>query len=75
MEAERVVQQLLREGGAGGLDETTVRVAGAGVEAAPSAAVRSPETYVGYRRGERFASPERLVTDVPRTYRTPERPC
>jgi len=50
-----------------------VQVAGEGVEAAPSAAVQSPETYVGYRRGERFASPEKLATDVPWTYRAPER--
>jgi len=68
VEAERVLQQLLKESGARGLDESAVQVAGEGVEAAPSAAVQSPETYVGYRRGERFASPEKLATDVSRTY-------
>ncbi len=56
-EAERVLQELLKESGARLADEPTVRVAGEGVEAAPSTAVRSPETYVGYRRGERRASP------------------
>jgi hypothetical protein len=35
-EAERVLQQLLKESGASGLDESVVRVAGQGVEAAPS---------------------------------------
>ena len=74
VEAERVLQDLLQErGGAGGLDESTVRVAGEGVEAAPSAAVRSPETYVGYRRGERFTSLQRLARDAPNTYRAPDR--
>jgi len=50
-----------------------VRVAGDGVEAAPSATVRSPETYVGYRRGKRFTSPEPLVRDDPHAYRVPDR--
>jgi thioredoxin family protein len=44
-----------------------------GVEAAPSAAVESPETYVGYRQGERFASPGRLGRGVPKTYGVPDR--
>lgn len=35
--------------------------------------MQSPETHVGYRRDERFASPEKLATDVPRTCRAPER--
>jgi thiol-disulfide isomerase/thioredoxin len=72
-EAERVLQELLKERGVTGLDETPVRVAGEGVEAAPSAEVRSPETYVGYRQGDRFASPVRLATDVRSTYRVPDR--
>jgi thiol-disulfide isomerase/thioredoxin len=73
VEAERVLQELLKESGAASLNESIVRVAGEGVEAAPSEAVQSPETYVGYRRGERFASLEKVATDVPRTYRAPER--
>jgi thiol-disulfide isomerase/thioredoxin len=72
-EAERVLQQLLKESGASGLDESVVRVAGEGVEAAPSAAVQTPETYVGYRRGESYASPERQARDAARTYSLPER--
>ena len=73
VEAERVLQELLKESGVGGVDESTVRVAGEGVEAAPSTSVRTPETYVGYRRGERFASPGRLARDVATTYRVPDR--
>ena len=72
-EAERVLQQLLKENGASGLDESVVRVAGQGIEAAPSATVQTPETYVGYRRGESFASPERQARDAARTYSLPER--
>jgi thiol-disulfide isomerase/thioredoxin len=72
LEAERVLQELLKEGGASGLDESAARVAGEGAEAPPSADVRSPETYVGYRRGERFASPARLTEGVPSTYRLPD---
>jgi len=73
VEAERVLQELLKESGAGGLVEGTVRVAGEGVEAAPGAAVQSPETYVGYSQGERFASPVRLARGTPSTYRLPDR--
>jgi thiol-disulfide isomerase/thioredoxin len=73
VEAERVLQELLKEKGATGLDESTVRVSGDGVEAAPSGAVQSPETYVGYRRGERFASPVPVARDVVKTYRVPDR--
>jgi thiol-disulfide isomerase/thioredoxin len=71
--AERVLQELLKENGAQLPDLSTVRVAGEGVEAAPSNAVESPETYVGYRRGERFASPAGLARDVRNTYRAPDR--
>ncbi len=73
-ESERVIQELLKENGATGLDGSTVAVTGHGVEAAPSADVRSPETYVGYRRTERFASPERLAHNSPKTYSPPEKP-
>src|SRR5262249_28749875 len=72
--AERVLQELLAENGATGLDASTVRVAGEGVEEAPSAEIGSPETYVGYRRGENFASPGPLARDVAHTYRAAERP-
>src|SRR5687768_12679163 len=50
-ESERVIQRLL------GVDREAVPVAGVGVEApADWDHLRTPETYVGYARGERFAS-------------------
>jgi thiol-disulfide isomerase/thioredoxin len=73
-EAEHAIQELLKENGDTTVDETTVSVSAAGVEAAPSGDEESPETYVGYRRGERFASPERLAQDSRRTYSPPVRP-
>ena len=72
VEAERVLQALLHENGARGLDGSTVRVDADGIEAPPSTAVQSPETYVGYRRGERFASRERLARDIAKSYHAPE---
>jgi hypothetical protein len=56
--SELILQQLLAEAGQGGFDRGIVSVEGAGVEAAPDwDSLRSPETYVGYQRTERFASP------------------
>jgi cytochrome c biogenesis protein CcdA/thiol-disulfide isomerase/thioredoxin len=68
-ESERVIQRLLAEAGhptTGGV----VSVAATGAEAAPSAPrdVRSPETYVGYERAERFVSPGGAVRDKIATY-------
>ncbi len=71
---ERVMQQLLKENGATGLEGSTVSVSADGVEAAPGPDVESPETYVGYRQAERFASPERLAHNSQKTYSPPVRP-
>jgi thiol-disulfide isomerase/thioredoxin len=71
--SERVIQELLKENGATGLNASTVSISADGVEAPPSGDVRSPETYVGYRRAERFASPERLAQDSRKTYSPPAR--
>jgi thiol-disulfide isomerase/thioredoxin len=71
---ERVMQQLLKENGATGLEGSTVSVSADGVEAAPGSDVESPETYVGYRQAERFASPERLAHNSQKTYSPPVRP-
>jgi hypothetical protein len=71
--SERVIQTLLRENGATGLDESTVRIMADGAEAPPSDDVRSPETYVGYTRAENFVSPERLARDSRRNYSPPSR--
>jgi len=79
-ESERVIQELLRENGAqistSGTTSTAmsapISVAGIGAEAAPdSTNVRSPETYVGYKRAENFASTEPIAQDSRRVY-TPQ---
>ncbi len=72
--SEHVIQELLRENGATGLNATTVRLSAAGAEAPPSVDVRSPETYVGYAHAEHFASPERLAQDSTKSYRLPGKP-
>ena len=69
-----MIQALLTEKGATGLDESMVRIAADGAEAPPSNDVRSPETYVGYARAENFASPERMARDSGKPYRPPARP-
>jgi len=73
VEIERIIQQLLKENGATGVDGSTVSVSARGVEAAPSGYEGSPETYVGYRQAERFASPERLAHNSVKTYSPPTR--
>jgi thiol-disulfide isomerase/thioredoxin len=71
VEMERVIQKLLKENGAANVTEDTVSVSGAGAEAAPSNDQRTPETYVGYRQAENFASPEKVARDSRRTYTAP----
>jgi thiol-disulfide isomerase/thioredoxin len=68
--SERVIQHLL------GVERPLVSpgVVGAGVEAeADWDHLRSPETYVGYWRSERFASPHGVAFDERRAYALPER--
>ena len=72
--SERVIQELLRENGVTGLDASTVRISAEGAEAPPSDDVRSPETYVGYARAEKFASPGGFARDSVRIYSVPARP-
>jgi thiol-disulfide isomerase/thioredoxin len=70
-QTEHVIQKLLREGGAG-VDASVVQPTAAGVEAPPNfGAEGSPETYVGYGRGENFASPEHLSRDARKNYSVP----
>ena len=73
--SERVIQTLLKENGATGLDESTVRITADGAEAPPSEDVRSPETYVGYARTENFASPERMAQESLKIYSPPAKPA
>jgi len=65
--SERVLQKLL------GVERDLVRVEGLGVEAeADWDHLRTPETYLGYRRGKRLASPD-VVPDVSGRYELPDR--
>jgi thiol-disulfide isomerase/thioredoxin len=73
--SERVIQSLLRENGATGLDESMVRITADGAEAPPGEDGRSPETYSGYARAENFASPERMALESRKTYSPPARPA
>jgi len=73
--SERIIKALLKENGATGLDESTVRITADGAEAPPSDDVRSPETYVGYARAENFASPGGMAQDSRKTYSLRARPA
>jgi thiol-disulfide isomerase/thioredoxin len=67
-QSERVIQGLL------GVERELVSVEGLGVEAeADWDNLRTPETYLGYGRSERFASPEGAGFDERRAYELPER--
>jgi thiol-disulfide isomerase/thioredoxin len=71
-ESEAVIQRLLAEAGAKGIDRSYVQDDGSGAEmASDKDSVISPETYVGYGRGERFSSPE-SVGDGPQQFTAPE---
>ena len=73
-QAESIIQQLLSEGGAGGIDRKLVSVEGRGLEApADWSNLRTPETYVGYGRTENFSSPGGTVRDKRRAYTVPAR--
>lgn len=72
--AEAVVQGLLKEAGARGFDTTIVPVVGQGSEAAADwADLKTPETYIGYSRTERFASPGGIKPSEPHLYAAPTR--
>jgi hypothetical protein len=67
-ESERVIQRLL------GVERELVSAEGLGVEAeADWDHLRTLETYLGYERGERFASPNGAAYDEHRAYALPER--
>jgi len=71
-EMERVIQELLKENGSPGISFDTTTVSGVGIEAAPDwTDVRSPETYIGYRQAENFASPEKVHKDSIQSYGAP----
>ncbi len=68
-ESERVIQQLLKDHGAKSLADGTIKVSATGAEAAPDLAdTRSPETYIGYKRAEHFASAQLFAQDTRMAY-------
>ena len=71
---EMVIQQLLVDGGADGVDQDLVVVEPRGLEvAADWRTLQSPETYVGYRQGTGFAQEGLVSLDEPRVYTLPGR--
>jgi hypothetical protein len=67
-QSERVIQRLL------GVEREPHSVEGLGVEAeADWDRLRTPETYLGYGRGEHFASPDGAALEERRAYVLPER--
>jgi thiol-disulfide isomerase/thioredoxin len=67
-ESERSIQRLL------GVERELVVVKGIGAEAeADWDHLQTPETYLGYGRSERFASPDGAAFDDRRAYELPER--
>ncbi|MEV1013345.1 redoxin family protein [Micromonospora sp. NPDC049801] len=66
-QSERTIQRLL------GVERDLVPVAGTGPEAAADwDSLRTPETYLGFSRGEHFASPNGPALDERRAYDLPE---
>jgi thiol-disulfide isomerase/thioredoxin len=71
-ESERIIQQLLAEAGNVDVPRELASPDPQGVEAAADERnLKTPETYVGYERAERFASPGGAVPDSPLRYATP----
>jgi cytochrome c biogenesis protein CcdA/thiol-disulfide isomerase/thioredoxin len=68
-ESEHIIQTLLTEAGNKSVPSDVVAVNASGAEAAASGSdVKSPETYVGYDRGEHFVSPGGVVQDKSHVY-------
>jgi thiol-disulfide isomerase/thioredoxin len=73
-ESERVIRRLLTESGRDVSGDDLVSVEPGGVEAgADWDTLRTPETYVGYLRAERFASPGELIPESSAVYTAPAR--
>jgi thiol-disulfide isomerase/thioredoxin len=71
---EMVIQQLLMDAGAEGVDQDLVMVDPVGLElSADWRTVQSPETYTGYRQSTGFAQADVARLDEPDTYASPGR--
>jgi thiol-disulfide isomerase/thioredoxin len=72
--AEMVIQQLLLEAGAAGVDPDLVSVEPTGFEVgADWRTLRTPETYLAFGRSAGFASPDRARLNDPHAYPEPSR--
>jgi thiol-disulfide isomerase/thioredoxin len=72
-ETEGAIQELLKDNGARGGELPIEDIIGHGIEAPPSTDGRSPESYIGFRLAERFASPGGLKENREKTYDQPAR--
>jgi thiol-disulfide isomerase/thioredoxin len=71
---EMVIQQLLLDAGAQGIDQDLVMVEPRGLEvAADWRTLQSPETYAGYRQSTGFASEDIARFDAPHAYKAAPR--
>ena len=71
-QSEMIIQALLAEAGATGINREPVAVNARGIEAAADwGNLRSAENYVGHGRTQNFASPGGAVLDQPRKYQMP----
>jgi hypothetical protein len=72
--SEIVIQQLLGDVGADVSGESLISVDPSGPEVtADWGALNTPETYLGYRQTENFASPGGMERDAPKNYEAPQR--
>ena len=71
-ESEQQIQELLKEHNPQLSVNGLVKVSATGAEAAPDSDVESPETYVGYDRGDSFISPGGFQQNVAHAYTVPE---
>jgi thiol-disulfide isomerase/thioredoxin len=73
-QSEKVIQDLLAEAGARGIDREPVSVDGRGIEAAADwGSLKSPENYLGFARTQGFASPGGAKRNEPLLYASPAR--
>ena len=71
-ESEQIIRTLLTEAGQNGLPPPGMGQTAVGIEAPPDEAHdQSPETYVGYRRADSFASPGGFAQDQAHHYSAP----
>jgi len=69
-ESEKVIRQLLAEAGRAPRDAGMAQASTTGAEAAAAkATLKSPETYIGYGRADRFVSPGGSAKDAAKDYR------